>query len=251
MIDVHGKVTFTLWLCGCNLKCPFCHNWKIAERKGCVSLNEVEFLQDLEESRLLIDYLHITGGEPLLQWKELMFLLKKVKELGIRVSLNTNGTLVEPLKKLIRQELLDHIAVDLKLPPRVLYGLPEGASEKLWVLFLKSLDLISEHQIPLELRIPVPRGFAMDEVLKYLDDALFHLKDHQDFYVILNPLLGPPLVSPRNREWCLVHCWPRDEIEVISKHLEDMGVHPVLNSNFEFRYWVQNNNSKESGERKG
>ncbi|MCD6559070.1 MAG: anaerobic ribonucleoside-triphosphate reductase activating protein [Palaeococcus sp.] len=228
MIDVHGKVTFTLWLCGCNLKCPFCHNWKIAENIGCVRLDEAKFFEDLEESKFLIDYLHITGGEPLLQWKELKNLLRRVKELGIAVSLNTNGTLIVPLKKLIREGLIDHMATDLKAPPSSLYGLSEEASGELWKSFLKSLDLISKHQIPLELRIPVARGFAMDEVLKYIDSALSHLNRHPNFYIILNPLVGAPMVSPRDGEWCRVHCFPKEELEVISEHLEDEGISPVL-----------------------
>lgn len=231
MIDVHGKVTFTLWLCGCNLRCPFCHNWRIAENMGCTNLDEAKFFEDLEESVPLIDYLHITGGEPLLQWKELRALLKKVKEIGVNVSLNTNGTLVEPLGKLIQEGLIDHVATDLKSPPSHLYGLPEEISGKLWDLFLKSLGLISEHRIPLELRIPVARGFPMEEVIEYIDEALSHLDRHPNFnfYVILNPLMGAPMVSPRNQEWCRLHCFPKEELEIISEHLECVGVRPVLN----------------------
>ena len=108
MMDVRGSITFTLWLCGCNLRCPFCHNWKIASGIGCVKLDDAKFFDDLKESMPLIDYLHITGGEPLLQWRELRFLLKRVKKLGVSVSLNTNGTFVKPLEKLVKEELVDH-----------------------------------------------------------------------------------------------------------------------------------------------
>jgi len=71
MVDVRGKVTFTLWLCGCNLKCPFCHNWRIAEGEGCFPLDEGLLLEELEYGAFLLDYFHITGGEPLMQWREL------------------------------------------------------------------------------------------------------------------------------------------------------------------------------------
>ncbi|WP_335755168.1 anaerobic ribonucleoside-triphosphate reductase activating protein [Thermococcus sp. P6] len=233
MIDVHGRVTFTLWLCGCNLKCPFCHNWRIAEKVGCSTMDEDKFLEDLRETLPLIDYLHITGGEPLLQWRELRGLLGEVKELGVKVSLNTNGTLVKPLEKLISENLIDHVATDLKSPPAHLYGLSKETSMRLWGLFLKSLDLISEHRIPLELRIPVPREFPMEEVLGYIDEALSHIHGYTDFHVILNPLIGVPVVSPRNGEWCRLHCFPEEELEVISKHLECAGVRPVLNQSLQ------------------
>ncbi|ASI98782.1 anaerobic ribonucleoside-triphosphate reductase activating protein [Thermococcus celer] len=229
MVDVHGKVTFTLWLCGCNLECPFCHNWVIAEGKGCTGLDEARLMEDLRESAFLIDYLHITGGEPLLQWRELVPLLRKVKETGVRISLNTNGTLVGPLRKLVDEGLIDHVATDLKSPPFHLYGLPEEVSWKLWGLFLRSLDIITDSSIPLELRIPVPRGFPAGEVLRYIDEALGHLEGHGDFYVVLNPLIGPPMVSPRDEGWCGVHCSPNGELEVIRQHLRRYGVRLVLN----------------------
>ncbi|NJE26498.1 anaerobic ribonucleoside-triphosphate reductase activating protein [Thermococcus sp. MV5] len=226
MVDVHGKVTFTLWLCGCNLKCPFCHNWKIAEKIECRELNRDKFFEDLKESRFLIDYLHITGGEPLLQWNELESLLEDVKKLGVNVSLNTNATLVKPLEKAINRDLIDHIATDLKVPPSSLYGLSKEISEKLWNIFLKSLSLISDHQIPLELRIPVGKGFPMYIVLRYIEDALKHLERHEDFYIILTPLVGPPLVSPRDKSWCLAHCFPQNELDVIGEYLKNMGINP-------------------------
>ena len=222
MMDVRGSITFTLWLCGCNLRCPFCHNWKIASGIGCVKLDDAKFFDDLKESMPLIDYLHITGGEPLLQWRELRFLLKRVKKLGVSVSLNTNGTFVKPLEKLVKEGLVDHVATDLKTP--LLYGMSQRSSMKLWELFVKTLDLISEYQLPLELRIPIARRLNMEEFLSYVDSALSHLKAHPDFYIIINPLLGPPLVLPRDRAWCLSHCFPEKEIEIVIDYLERKGV---------------------------
>ncbi len=87
--------------------------------------------------------------------------------------------------------MIDHVATDLKSPPPFhLYGLPEEVSWKLWGLFLRSLDIITDSSIPpLELRIPVPRGGfpPAGEVLRYIDEALGHLEGHGDFYVVLNP----------------------------------------------------------------
>ncbi|MCD6348625.1 MAG: 4Fe-4S cluster-binding domain-containing protein, partial [Candidatus Korarchaeota archaeon] len=69
-VDVKGAVTFTLWLCGCNLRCPFCHNHLLAssDPSKCFPLNVNNLVDDLISSRGLIDYFHVTGGEPLVQW---------------------------------------------------------------------------------------------------------------------------------------------------------------------------------------
>lgn len=218
MVDVHGKVTFTLWLCGCNLRCPFCHNWLIAEGKECFTLDRGALLGYLSSSSFLVDYFHVTGGEPLMQWAELSSLLAEAKEL-LPVSLNTNLTLLKPLERLLKAELVDHIATDLKAPPAELYGLPQGASKRLWELFLMGLELISDYGIPLELRIPVARGL---DQWPWIEEGLKHVDT--DFYAVLNPLVGPPLTNPRNGAWCSEHCWPKKEVEELKERLEEIGI---------------------------
>ena len=224
MVDVHGKVTFTLWLCGCNLKCPFCHNWRIAERRECFELPRDAMLEELSSNSFLIDYFHVTGGEPLMQWRELKNLLEDVKPLA-DVSLNTNLTIVRPLEELLRFELVDHIATDIKAPPQELYGLPKNASEKLWTLFLRGLEVISEYDLSLELRIPVPKKF---DVLPWIEEALRHV--NTNFYVVLNPLVGKPLTNPRDDHWCSQHCWPdEEEVSKIENRLKSLGIKVFIN----------------------
>jgi len=104
------------------------------------------------------------------------------------------------LKKLLKAGLVDHIATDLKAPPSELYGLPEGASRYLWRLFLRGLGVVSEHGIPLELRIPVAGAF---DGWKWVEEGLNAVGT--DFYVVLNPLVGSPLTNPRDEEWCSRH----------------------------------------------
>ncbi|WP_457741541.1 anaerobic ribonucleoside-triphosphate reductase activating protein [Thermococcus sp.] len=222
MVDVHGKVTFTLWLCGCNLKCPFCHNWRIAEGLDCFPLDRKVLVEELESSSFLIDYFHVTGGEPLMQWRELGSLFAEVKLLEVPVSLNTNLTIVGPLEKLLKANLVDHIATDLKAPPK-LYGLPERPAERLWNLFLRGLDVVSDYEIPLELRIPVAKGFNQ---WFYIEEGLRRL--NTDFYVVLNPLVGKPLTNPRDEDWCSKHCWPEKEVKVLKTKLEELGVRVYL-----------------------
>lgn len=224
MVDVHGKVTFTLWLCGCNLKCPFCHNWRIAEGLDCFRLDRKSLLDELEASAFLIDYFHVTGGEPLMQWRELGSLLAEVRLLDVPVSLNTNLTLVGPLGRLLNAGLVDHIATDLKAPPEELYGLPKASAKRLWALFLRGIELVSEYGVPVELRIPMARG---PDAWPYVEEVLRRI--NTDFYVVLNPLVGRPLTNPRNEAWCSRYCWPGEEVETLREKLEGLGVEVYVN----------------------
>jgi len=223
MVDVHGGVTFTLWLCGCNLRCPFCHNWRIANGLDCFPLDRKALLEELEASSFLVDYFHVTGGEPLMQWRELSSLFAEVKLLDVPVSLNTNLTLVGPLEKLLKADLVEHVATDLKAPPE-LYGLPKKSSERLWELFLRGLDTVSDYGVPLELRIPVARGLS---AWPYVEEGLRRVET--DFYVVLNPLVGRPLTNPRDDNWCSEHCWPEEELGELRQKLEALGVEVYVN----------------------
>ncbi|NJE62080.1 anaerobic ribonucleoside-triphosphate reductase activating protein [Thermococcus sp. 21S7] len=218
MVDVHGGVTFTLWLCGCNLRCPFCHNWRIAEGLDCFTLDRRALLDELDAGSFLVDYFHVTGGEPLMQWRELSSLFAEVKLLDVPVSLNTNLTLIGPLERLLKAGLVDHIATDLKAPPE-LYGLPEKPARKLWGLFLRGLEVVSDYGVPLELRIPVAKGL---DAWPYIEEGLKRVDTN--FYVVLNPLVGRPLTDPRDGWWCSIHCWPDGEVEELRGKLESLGI---------------------------
>ncbi|QOR94787.1 anaerobic ribonucleoside-triphosphate reductase activating protein [Thermosphaera chiliense] len=209
LIDVYNSVSFTLWLCGCNLKCPFCHNWRLAENDPgvCrwVSIDEV--VESLSASLMFIDYLHVTGGEPLLQWRPLSKLFQEAGDsLGVKRSLNTNMTLKEPFNRLLEAGLVDHVATDLKLPYRELYGLPADVSDRLWENYLENLKLVSEHDIPLELRIPVSRLLKPEVLEESLTIIGKHLHKLSNLVIIIQPLMGPPVTTPRSVEWCVKNC---------------------------------------------
>lgn len=216
MIDIYGSVTFTLWLCGCNLKCPFCHNWRLAinDKKYCHKQYINTILQKLEISEKFIDYLHVTGGEPLLQYKGVITLFKYVKEQYIvKTSLNTNLTLYKPLELVLRKELVDHIASDLKTPFNKLIGYPENIANKLWNNYVRSLKLIMEYNILLELRVPVAHIIYREGYNEMLE-IIRLLSKYDNFYIIIQPLLGHPITTPRNIEWCKKYCNP-DESELL------------------------------------
>ncbi len=230
LIDVVNSVTFTVWLCGCNLRCPFCHNWRLAinDKEYCKPLDIDLLYEEINASRTLIDYLHLTGGEPLTQWRPLQYFLDYVRNnIGVKISVNTNFTLYKPLEKLLQLDLIDHLATDLKIPPSELYGLPNNAVKILWNQYLNSLSLLNKYSVELELRIPVPNNIDLNTLFHYIKIALNRLRNAK-YYIVVNPLLGPPITTPRNIEWCRKYCDPPKEIlyEIRDK-IRSLGVDRV------------------------
>lgn len=232
LVDVHGSVTFTLWLCGCNLKCPYCHNWRLADmdRSICKPLDINKLLGDLEASKSFIDYFHVTGGEPLLQYKGLIELFKAVRGIGVPVSLDSNLTLYKPLKLLLDASLVDHVATDLRAPFAELAGVPERISSILLKCFEESLKLVVERNIPLELRVPVAKGLTARSVEEAVKSLYGIIGRHASkTIVIVNPLLSRPLVEPRNVGWCSKHCMPEeDELEEVAEAFRKLGFRAVV-----------------------
>jgi len=163
----------------------------------------------LQGAARLVDFLHVTGGEPLLQWEGLVQLFGLAKKVGLRTSLNTNCTLVRPFEKLLEKKLVDHLATDLKVPFPMLVGLPETVAGKLWRLYLECLSLAARYGVTVELRIPVPANIEgyLEELDKALNVASKRLRD-AEWYVVVVPLLGPPHVNSYNKTWCEKHCNP-------------------------------------------
>jgi len=168
-----------------------------------------EIFDVLQGAARLLDFLHVTGGEPLLQWEALAQLSDLAKKIGLRTSLNTNCTLVRPFEKLLEKKLVDHLATDLKVPFSMLVGLPETVAGKLWKLYLECLSLAAKYGVTVELRIPVPANIEgyLEELDKALNVASKRLRD-AEWYVVVVPLLGPPHVNPYNKTWCEKHCNP-------------------------------------------
>ena len=116
LLDYPGKVACTVFLQGCNFRCPFCHNSDLLGGTGPEGLTTEELLAFLKKRQGLLDAVCITGGEPTLQ-KDLPELIRAIKELGYLVKLDTNGTDPEMVKALSRETLVDYVAMDIKNGP--------------------------------------------------------------------------------------------------------------------------------------
>lgn len=114
LLDFPGRTACTVFFHGCNLRCPFCHNaFLVTERDDGQGFSEEEFFSFLESRKGLLDGVAITGGEPLLQ-PEIRDFIYKIKEKGFAVKLDTNGTFPDVFSALVKDDLIDYAAVDIK-----------------------------------------------------------------------------------------------------------------------------------------
>lgn len=200
-------VTLVIWVCGCNLRCPFCHNWRIADGdpEVCADVRAERLIEEIRRLRALVDYVQVSGGEPLLYAAELASVYEAAKELGLRTSLNSNLTMPGPLRKIL--DLLDHVATDVKIP-HLMYGLERW--ERPFEGFLESLRVLSERpSVELELRVPVVRAPTpfYARVFEVVGEVL---GDRGNCRVVPRRIYGRPVVVPRSSEWCETFCADSD-----------------------------------------
>ena len=114
MLDFPGRVACTAFTAGCNFRCPFCHNASLVTDINAAEKYPMEEIFDyLNKRKGILDGICITGGEPLL-YDGIVDFIKKVRELGLLVKLDTNGSFPDKLEYLINNGLVDYVAMDIK-----------------------------------------------------------------------------------------------------------------------------------------
>lgn len=156
-IDYPNKVAALVFTGGCNFRCPFCHNGGLVVNPNQypTTLPETVF-QHLEKRKGVIDGLVITGGEPTLM-SGLKSFIKTVKNMGVAVKLDTNGTNPDVLLDLIKDDLLDYIAMDIKHVFEK-YTCAIGPSRVDMGLIKESIDIIIGSGVDHEFRTTVIKG---------------------------------------------------------------------------------------------
>lgn len=114
LIDYPGKVCAIVFTIGCNFRCPYCHNPELVDETA-IEISTADFFSFLDKRAHLLDAITITGGEPTLQ-DDLKAFITQIKQYGLLVKLDSNGTNPTILKQLIDQSLIDYIAMDIKAP---------------------------------------------------------------------------------------------------------------------------------------
>lgn len=115
-IDYPGKTACMVYTIGCNFRCPYCHNPELVDETVETHIDESVIMQFLEKRRGLLDGVVITGGEPTLHADDLRAFIERVKELGFKIKLDTNGTNPDFVAHVRARGLVDYIAMDIKAP---------------------------------------------------------------------------------------------------------------------------------------
>ena len=113
LLDFPDKVSCIIFTQGCNFKCSYCQNSVLIPHKCDEQIEEEKILEYLKKRKNILDGIVISGGEPTVQ-KDLYEFIKKIKSMGFLVKLDTNGSNPTLLKKLIDENLLDYVAMDIK-----------------------------------------------------------------------------------------------------------------------------------------
>jgi len=165
LIDYPGRVACTVFLIGCNFRCPFCYNRGLVlpeEIKKQPKIPEKEFFKFLKERKRLLEGICLTGGEPTLN-RDLPKFIKKIKKLGYLVKLDTNGSIPQMLKRLIDEKLIDYAAMDIKASLKSQnYDRAAGVRVNLNNI-KKSIAIIKKSGIDYEFRMTVVPGFHTKE----------------------------------------------------------------------------------------
>ncbi len=115
LIDFPGEIACTLFVDKCNFRCPYCQNPLLVLEQAKEALSESEVLEFLRKRKKVLDGVCVTGGEPTL-YAGLKPFFRRVKELGYKIKLDTNGTNPRMVRELIEEKLVDYVAMDIKAP---------------------------------------------------------------------------------------------------------------------------------------
>ncbi|MFP4697650.1 MAG: anaerobic ribonucleoside-triphosphate reductase activating protein [Eubacteriales bacterium] len=177
LLDFPGHLAATLFIGGCNFSCPYCHNKTLVQmpsNSSTLSYNSlIEFLSKRKE---ILEGICITGGEPTLH-KDIVPLIKDIKNLGYKVKLDTNGSNPEILSTLYNKKYLDYIAMDIKNSPQK-YNNTINLKHFDLSSINKSIDLIMSSTVHYEFRTTIVKELHSEQDIidigKWIKGAKFY-----------------------------------------------------------------------------
>lgn len=162
LLDYPEHVACTVFTAGCNFRCPFCHNASlVVDIPEESEITEDDFFDFLKKRVGVLDGVCVSGGEPLLQ-PDIESFLRKIKELGYAVKLDTNGSFPEKLKQLVEKGLVDYVAMDIKNSKET-YAITCGLQTLDVVSIEKSVAYLKEGHVPYEFRTTVVKNYHFKE----------------------------------------------------------------------------------------
>ena len=209
LLDYPGNTACLIFTQGCNFRCPFCHNKDLlSDCSENEIIEENEVFHYLEKRKGLIDGVCISGGEPLLQ-RDIENFISKVKDMGFKVKLDTNGSSPSKLKRLIDNGLVDYVAMDIK-NNFLNYDKTSGIERINIENIKRSIDILENSSIEYEFRTTVVKELhnliQLEEICKYLGpNVKYYIQNYKDCDTVLqNGLTG----------------FAKEELQKIEKHLK-------------------------------
>ena len=176
LLNYPDKVACTIFTSGCNLRCPFCHNSGLVTN----NYNEISFdsIYEYLKKRIgILDGVCITGGEPLIH-ADIKDYIKKIKDLGYLVKIDTNGCNPKLLKELIDLKLVDYIAMDIKNIYSK-YDITSGVKVNVDNI-KKSISIIENSGIDYEFRTTIVKEFHSTQDIK---EILSYISSNSSYYI--------------------------------------------------------------------
>lgn len=210
LLDYPENIACIIFTRGCNLRCPFCHNSSLLEFENKDSkFSEKEIFDYLEKRKKILDGVCITGGEPLLQL-DIKEFIKKIKNLNLKVKLDTNGTNYLKLKELIEENLVDYVAMDIKNVYDK-YPVTTGVKNLDIENIKKSIAMLKKSKIKYEFRTTIVKNFHTFEDIENLCKLIG--KD-SDYYI--QNFINSDNVLEKNLE-----SFSSEELEDLKKFIEN------------------------------
>jgi pyruvate formate lyase activating enzyme len=190
LVNYPGNVACIVFTKGCNFKCPFCQNGSLVlVDKKCGNIDEKEIFDYLEKRKGLLDGICISGGEPLLQ-KDIKEFIKKIKDLGYKIKLDTNGSKPDILEDLINNKLLDYVAMDIKNSFNKYYPTIDRKNFDISLL-KKSIDILKKSDIDYEFRTTIVKELHTFEDIKEICEYI----GNKDKYFLQNFVDGDSVIK--------------------------------------------------------
>lgn len=184
LLDYPDNMACLIFTQGCNFRCPFCHNRNLLmDTNNDGVIDEEEVLNYLKKRKGLVDGICISGGEPLLQ-RDIEGFITKIKDIGVKVKLDTNGSNPNKLKKLIDKGLVDYVAMDIKNDFSN-YGKTSGVENINIDNIKKSIAILENSNINYEFRTTVVKELhnvtQLEHICEYIGpDAKYYIQNYRD-----------------------------------------------------------------------
>jgi len=194
LLDYPGHLAATIFLGGCNMRCPFCHNASLVTKLSTQPVIPTEeVLAILAKRKNILEGVCITGGEPTL-YSDLPDLIKEIKALGLRVKLDTNGTNPSMLKSLTADKLIDYIAMDIK-NSRENYSVTAGVQNLSLLPIEESVAFLLASSLDYEFRSTIVKEYhTMEDILSigaWIKGAkAYYLQSYKDSDDVITPGLN-------------------------------------------------------------